>query len=175
MNLDPDLGDLEEMLAHVQTQLEYEIDLEKDSKMPSFTNVQESPKMLKKTSSFGKADTLSFRRNGRPPLSRANEFDSGSQSLNGYDMNGDQSEYQLPILNGNGKGSQTSLQSDEAYHVSLKSFRSEPSQRLSLASLPGNVEKKGSTASLNGRSRTATLPRGYGSTKERNWENYWAQ
>ncbi|XP_026743355.1 protein enabled [Trichoplusia ni] len=35
-------------------------------------------------------------------------------------------------------------------------------------------EKRGSYASLNGRSKTATLPRGYGSTREKNWEEYWA-
>lgn len=159
MNLDPDLGDLEEMLAHVQTQLEYEIDLEKDKdKMPTLTSVQESPK-LGKRNSFNKADTFAYRPKTRPHI---------ITNDNGYD-----SEYQQPVIN---RGSATSLMSDEAgSQCSLQSFRSEPS-RFSVASLP---EKKGSN-SFNGRSRTATLPRGFGSSKKQEepkkaWEDYWAQ
>lgn len=167
MNIDPDLGDLEEMLAHVQTQLEYEIDLEKDKdKMPSLTSVQESPKMVKRNSSFNKADTFAYRPKNRPPLIMNDEYAS-----NGYEI----SEYQQPIIS---RGSQTSLKSDEVgSQCSLQSFRSEPCARLSMASLP---EKRGSNASLNSRSRTATLPRGYGSTKKQEepkkaWEDYWSQ
>lgn len=161
MNIDPDLGDLEEMLAHVQTQLEYEIDLEKDKeKMPSLTSVQESPK-LGKNNSFSKADTFAYRPKIRPPL------------IND-DYNMYESEYQQPIIN---RGSATSLKSDEVgSQCSMQSFRSEPS-RFSVVSLP---DKKGSNFSLNGMSRTATLPRGFGSSKKREepkkvWEDYWAQ
>lgn len=174
MNLDPDLGDLEEMLAHVQTQLEYEIDLEKDKdKMPSLTSVQESPKMVKRNSSFNKADTFSYRPKTRPPLIMNDESHYAS---NGY--NDSKSEYQQPMINSH-RGSQSSIKSDEVgSQCSLQSFRSEPTQRLSMASLP---EKRGSNLSLNTRLRTATLPRGYGSSKKekeepkKNWEDYWAQ
>ncbi|CAG5059930.1 unnamed protein product [Parnassius apollo] len=170
MNLDPDLGDLEEMLAHVQTQLEHEIDLEKESKMPSVVNVQESPKP-KRTPSFNKADSYEIRRQApRPPLMRVNsDINSGSKSLNGETR----SQYSVD-LNHNEKlrGSQTSLKSDDAVsQISFQSFRSEPVQRLSMLSLP---DKRGSSASLNGKGRTATLPRGYGSTKDKSWEDYWA-
>ncbi|XP_075987967.1 ENAH actin regulator enabled isoform X2 [Anticarsia gemmatalis] len=182
MNIDPDLGDLEEMLAHVQNQLEHEIDLEKEreNKMPSIMNVQESPKMAKRTSSFNRSDSFDFRRPApRPPPPRT---DSGSLSLNGtygeYRNGNDgykSEEYCQPETNGKFKGSQTSLKSDEGSQTSFQSFRSEPMQRQSMLSLQ---EKRGSYASLNGRSRTATLPRGYGSTrektKEKNWEEYWA-
>ncbi|XP_026743415.1 uncharacterized protein LOC113505099 [Trichoplusia ni] len=176
LTIDPDLGDLEEMLANVQNQLEHEIVLEKESKMPSLVNVQESPKMVKRTSSFNRSDSFDYRRAApRPPPSRS---DSGSHSLNGtygeY-RNGSEEhrdEYSQPETNGKFKGSQTSLKSDEGSQGSFQSFRSEPVQRHSLMSLQ---EKRGSYASLNGRSKTATLPRGYGSTREKNWEEYWAQ
>lgn len=181
MTIDPDLGDLEEMLAHVQTQLEHEIDLEKESKMPSLTNIQESPKMVKRTSSFSRTDTYDYhnrRPAPRPPPVRS---DSGSRSLNGFGeyRNGNGEEYkeeqqysQPDITGSKFKGSQTSLKSDEGSQSSFQSFRSEPISRLSVMSLQ---EKRGSYASLNGRhSKTATLPRGYGSTKEKNWEEYWA-
>ena len=178
LNIDPDLGDLEEMLAHVQTQLEHEIDMEKESKMPSLTNIQESPKMVKRTSSFSRTDTYDYRRTApRPPPARS---DSGSRSLNGFGeyRNGseeyktEEQQYSTPEINGKFKGSQTSLKSDEGSQSSFQSFRSEPVSRLSVMSLQ---EKRGSYASLNGRhSKTATLPRGYGSTKEKNWEEYWA-
>ncbi|CAH1642417.1 unnamed protein product [Spodoptera littoralis] len=174
MNIDPDLGDLEEMLAHVQNQLEHEIDMEKEAKMPSLVNIQESPKMVKRTSSFNRTDSFDYRKTApRPPPART---DSGSRSLNGnygdY-RNGNESEeqYSQPQINGKFKGSQTSLKSDEGSQVSFQSFRSEPVSRHSVMSLQ---EKRGSFASLNGRSKTATLPRGYGSTKEKNWEEYWA-
>ncbi|XP_061728283.1 protein enabled-like isoform X1 [Cydia pomonella] len=168
MNIDPDLGDLEEMLAHVQTQLENEIDLEMESKMTSLINVQESPKMVKRTSSFSRGESFEYRRPApRPPLARVNsEINSGSKSLNG--------EYGAleKYHNQNGRGSQTSLKSDEmGSQISFQSFRSEPVQRHSVLSLP---DKRGSCASLNGRGKTATLPRGYGSSKEKNWEEYWA-
>lgn len=178
MNIDPDLGDLEEMLAHVQTQLEHEIDLEKEAKMPSLVNIQESPKMAKRTSSFGRTDSFDYRRTApRPPPSRT---DSGSHSLNsnyGEYRNGseefrNEEQYSQPETNGRFKGSQTSLKSDEGSQSSFQSFRSEPISRHSLMSLQ---DKRGSYASLNGRSKTATLPRGYGSTREKNWEDYWAQ
>lgn len=180
MNIDPDLGDLEEMLAHVQTQLEHEIDLEKESKMPSLMNIQESPKMVKRTSSFNRTDTYDRRRTApKPPPGRS---DSGSRSLNGNfaeyrngsseGYKSEEQQYCQPEINGKFKGSQTSLKSDEGSQSSLQSFRSEPISRLSVMSLQ---EKRGSYASLNGRhSKTATLPRGYGSTKEKNWEEYWA-
>ncbi|KAI8433588.1 hypothetical protein MSG28_015609 [Choristoneura fumiferana] len=172
MNIDPDLGDLEEMLAHVQTQLENEIDMEKESKMTSLINVQESPKMVKRTSSFNRGDRDSFeyrRPAPRPPLARVNsEVNSGSQSLNGEYGVIDSYNHQ----NGTLKGSQTSLRSDEmGSQSSFQSFRSEPMQRHSVLSLP---DKRGSSSSLNGRGKTATLPRGYGSSKEKNWEEYWA-
>lgn len=160
MNLNPDLGDLEEMLAHVQTQIEHEIDLEKESKMPSITSVQESPKM-KRSASMNKTDSFEYRRPPRPQLNRIN---SENNVIN------DRNEYGQTNLTQNGlRGSQTSLKSDDT--VSLQSFRSEPVQRHSVMSLPD----KRDCASLNGRSRTATLPRGYGSTKEKNWEEYWAK
>lgn len=144
--------------------------------MPSLVNVQESPKMVKRTSSFNRSDSFDYRRAApRPPPSRS---DSGSHSLNGtygeY-RNGSEEhrdEYSQPETNGKFKGSQTSLKSDEGSQGSFQSFRSEPVQRHSLMSLQ---EKRGSYASLNGRSKTATLPRGYGSTREKNWEEYWAQ
>lgn len=171
---DPDLGDLEEMLAHVQTQLEHEIDLEKDSKKPSsFTSVQESPKMVRRTSSFSRGETFEYRRAApRPPLARIySEVNSGSQSLNGDYRNGEYGQTNVDH-NTSLRGSQTSLQSDEmGSQASLKSFRSETVQRHSVLSLP---DKRASNATWNGRSRTATLPRGYGSTKEKNWEEYWA-
>ncbi|KAJ2943190.1 hypothetical protein O0L34_g18901 [Tuta absoluta] len=160
LNVDPDIGDLEQMLANVQTQLEHEIDLERE-KMPSLTSVMESPKMIKRTSSFSKCDTLEYRRPApRPPLQRINSENSGSHSLNGefgFHQNGGR------IRHADGElGSQSSFQS----------FRSEPG-RHSVLSLP---DKRASSNSLNGRhSRTATLPRGYGSTKDKNWEDYWAQ
>lgn len=174
--IDPDLGDLEEMLAHVQTQLEHEIDLEKESKMPSFSNVQESPKPVKRSSSFNR-ENLDYRRPlPRPPLNRLrSEIDSGSHSLNGeyLQRNGDKySEYQIPNNEFNKlRGSQNSLMEDIGSQTSLKSFKSEPGQRLSVLSLP---DKRSAYAS-SGRGRTATLPRGYGSSKEKNWEEYWAQ
>ncbi|KAJ8706137.1 hypothetical protein PYW07_010914 [Mythimna separata] len=180
MTIDPDLGDLEQMLAHVQTQLEHEIDLEKESKMSSMTNIQESPKMMMRTSSFSRTDTYDYRRPApRPPPART---DSGSRSLNGHSReyrNGNSEDYpeeqtySQPDINGSKfKGSQTSLKSDEGSQSSFQSFRSEPISRMSVMSLQ---EKRGSYASLNGRhSKTATLPRGYGSTKEKNWEEYWA-
>ena len=163
MNLNPDLGDLEEMLAHVQTQIEHEIDLEKESKMPSLTNVQESPKM-KRSSSVSKTDSLEYRRPlPRPQLNRINSDNIG---LDHY-----RNEYGQTNLIQNGlRGSQTSLKSDDAVsQISFQSFRSEPVQRHSVMSLPD----KRDTASLNGKSKTATLPRGYGSTREKNWEDYW--
>jgi hypothetical protein len=166
--IDPDLGDLEEMLAHVQTQLEHEIDLEKESKMPSLTNVQESPKMAKRTSSFNRGE-LEFRRSAqRPPIVRMSNVNSGSQSLNGDYRNGEYAHANVEYTSL--RGSQTSLQSDD--QASLKSFRSEPVQRHSVVSLQ---DKRGSNVSWNGRGKTSTLPRGYGSTKEKNWEEYWAQ
>ncbi|XP_047540997.1 protein enabled [Vanessa atalanta] len=163
MNLNPDLGDLEEMLAHVQTQIEHEIVLEKESKMPSLTSVQESPKM-KRSSSVTKADSFEYRRPlPRPNLNRIN-------SDNGMVISDDKrNEYGQTNVNQNGlRGSQTSLKSDDT--ISLQSFRSEPVQRHSVMSLPD----KRDSASLNGRGKTATLPRGYGSTREKNWEDYWA-
>ncbi|KAL0860108.1 hypothetical protein ABMA27_010418 [Loxostege sticticalis] len=168
LNVDPDLGDLEEMLASVQSQLEHEIDLEKDSKMASLTSVHESPKMAKRTSSFNRGDTLEFRRAPRPPFNRMqSDVNSGSQSLTGDFRNGEYGVIEQSL-----RGSQSSLKSDEmGSQTSLKSFRSETQQRLSVLSLP---DKRGSNGSWNGRSRTATLPRGYGSTKEKNWEEYWA-
>ncbi|XP_060808006.1 protein enabled isoform X2 [Amyelois transitella] len=167
--LDPDLGDLEEMLAHVQTQLEHEIDQEQEAKMPSYANVQESPKMVKRTSSFSRNDAELRRPLPRPPLVRMSS-ESGSRSLNGdaretydeYNYCAPNSEYnRVNLRNGDDMGSLSSL----------KSFRSEPGQRHSVLSMP---DKRGSSASLNGRGRTATLPRGYGSSKEKNWEEYWA-
>ncbi|CAK1549350.1 unnamed protein product [Leptosia nina] len=159
MNVNPDLGDLEEMLAHVQTQIEQEIDMEKENKMPSLTSVQESPKM-KRNGSFNQTEALEYRRPPRPNGHRYN--DSGPQSL----------EYRNGDYQANGfKGSQSSLKSaDEGSQVSFQSFRSEPVQRHSVLSLPD----KRDSASLNGRSKTATLPRGYGSSKEKNWEEYWS-
>lgn len=168
LNIDPDLGDLEEMLASVQSQLEHEIDLEKDSKMPSLTSVHESPKMAKRTSSFNRGDTFELRRSApRPPLNRiASEVNSGSQSLNGY------SNGEYGVIDNSLRDSQTSLKGEEmGSQTSLKSFRSETQQRHSVLSLP---DRRASNASWNGRGRTATLPRGYGSTKEKNWEEYWA-
>lgn len=167
--VDPDLGDLEEMLASVQSQLEHEIDLEKDSKLSSLTSVHESPKMAKRTSSFSRGDTLEFRRTlPRPPLNRMASENSGSQSLNGVYTNG---EY--GIIEHSLRDSQASLKSEEmGSQTSLKSFRSDTQQRHSVLSLQ---DKRASNASWNGRSRTATLPRGYGSSKEKNWEEYWAQ
>lgn len=165
MNLNPDLGDLEEMLAHVQTQIEHEIDLEKESKMPSLMSVQESPKM-KRSSSVNKADSFEYRRPlPRPQLNRIN---SDNANLEHY-----RNEYGQTNLTQNGlRGSQTSLKSDDAAsQISFQSFRSEPVQRHSVMSLPD----KRDTASLNGKSKTATLPRGYGSTREKSWEEYWSQ
>ncbi|CAH2098908.1 unnamed protein product [Euphydryas editha] len=161
MNLNPDLGDLEEMLAHVQTQIEHEIDLEKESKMPSLTSVRESPKM-KRSSSMNKTDNLEYRR--PPPRPQLNRINSDNNVID------DRNEYGQTNLMQNGlRGSQSSLKSDDT--ISLQSFRSEPVQRHSVMSLPD----KRDCASLNGRSKTATLPRGYGSTREKNWEEYWAQ
>ncbi|KAI5639596.1 WH1 domain-containing protein [Phthorimaea operculella] len=159
LNVDPDLGDLEQMLANVQTQLEHEIDLEKE-KMPSLTSVMESPKMIKRTSSFSKCDTLEYRQAApRPPLQRIHSENSGSHSLNG-----DQGFHQPA---GRMRHADGELGSQTSFH----SFRSEPG-RHSVLSLP---DKRGSSNSLNGRhSRTATLPRGYGSTKDKDWEDYWA-
>ncbi|XP_038217025.1 protein enabled [Zerene cesonia] len=160
LNINPDLGDLEEMLAHVQTQIEQEIDLEKESKMPSLTSVQESPKM-KRASSFNQ-DNMEYRRPPRP----VNRVNSEANQTVEY-RNGD---YGTVGTNGF-KGSQSSLRSnDEGSQVSFQSFRSEPVQRHSVLSLPD----KRDTASLNGRCKTATLPRGYGSSKEKNWEEYWS-
>ncbi|KAM3968496.1 LOW QUALITY PROTEIN: ENAH actin regulator enabled [Aphomia sociella] len=174
LNIDPDLGDLEEMLANVQNQLEHEIVLEKESKMPSLTNVQESPKMVKRTSSFNRGETVEHRRPlSRPPLSRIHsEVNSGSHSLNGEYMNGE-SEYSQPNVDyTRARGSQNNLKFEEmGSQSSLRSFRSEPGQRHSVLSLSDN---RASSASLNGRGRTATLPRGYGSSREKNWEEYWA-
>ncbi|KAG6464734.1 hypothetical protein O3G_MSEX014695 [Manduca sexta] len=160
LNIDPDLGDLEEMLANVQTQLEQEIDMEKEARMPSITNVQESPRMVKRTSSFNRIDGY----RGKPPK-------PDYISSNSLHLEEDRNEYSQPNINGHLRGSQSSLKSDESLQGSFQSFRSEPVQRLSVMSLP---DKRGSTASLNGRARTATLPRGYGSTREKNWEDYWA-
>lgn len=162
MNVNPDLGDLEEMLAHVQTQIEHEIDLEKESKMPSLTSVQESPKM--KRSSSLKTDFEYRKPIPRPPLTRI-QSDKGSRI---EDYRNDYGQNQLQ----NGlKGSQSSLKSEDAgSQLSFQSFRSEP-VRHSVMSLPD----KRDCNSLNGRAKTATLPRGYGSTREKNWEDYWAQ
>ncbi|XP_059047910.1 protein enabled-like [Achroia grisella] len=179
INIDPDLGDLEEMLANVQSQLENEIVLEKESKMPSLTNVQESPKMVKRNSSFNRGEKMEQRRPlPRPPLGRTySEVNSGSHSLNGEYRNGHyrngESEYCEPNVDyGTLRGSQNNLKADEmGSQSSLRSFRSEPMQRHSVLSLPDN---RGSSASLNGRGKTATLPRGYGSNREKKWEEYWA-
>ncbi|VVD00518.1 unnamed protein product, partial [Leptidea sinapis] len=151
MNVNPDLGDLEEMLAHVQTQIEQEIDLELESKMPSLTNVQESPKM-QRTQSF-KKDSFEYR---RPQLSRGN-------SELGYRPD------RIGIQNGHANSPSLKSFEELGSQVSLQSFRSEPVQRHSVLSLPD----KRDAASMNGRSKTATLPRGYGSSKEKNWEEYW--
>ncbi|XP_069363269.1 protein enabled [Maniola hyperantus] len=163
MNINPDLGDLEEMLAHVQTQIEHEIDLEMESKMPSLTSVQESPKM--KRSASMKTETFEYRRPPpRPNLSRI-------QSDNGTKIEDYRNEYGQTNLVLNGlRDSQNSLKSNEetASQISFQSFRSEP-VRHSVTSLPD----KRDCSSLNGRSKTATLPRGYGSTREKNWEEYW--
>ncbi|XP_052742666.1 protein enabled isoform X2 [Bicyclus anynana] len=162
MNINPDLGDLEEMLAHVQTQIEHEIDLEMESKMPSLTSVQESPKM--KRSSSMKTDFEYRKPIPRPPLNRI-------QSENGK-IDDYRNEYGQTNLMQNGlRGSQNSLKSNEELgsQISFQSFRSEP-VRHSVMSLPD----KRDSSSLNGRSKTATLPRGYGSTREKNWEDYWA-
>ncbi|XP_021209113.1 protein enabled isoform X2 [Bombyx mori] len=163
MNINPDLGDLEEMLAHVQTQLEQEIDLEQKSKMPSITSVQESPKSVKRSTSFNRSD-CELRRAPKPPI-HSNSITNHHGPCDGSE------EYSQPITN-NLRGSQTSLKYDEmGSRISFQSFRSEPVQRHSVLSLP---DKRGSTSSLNGRAKTATLPRGYGSTKESNWDEYWA-
>lgn len=191
------------MLAHVQTQIEQEIDLEHDNKMPSLTNVQESPRMVKRSSSFNRSEsTMEFRRAApRPPLHRMNsEVNSGPQSLNDYryqngrngdynhngdidyrhrngdirQQNGDRSSQDSQNLNGNFKGSQGSLEKKSIGEMgSQSSFQSLRMERHSVLSL--QEQKRGSTSSLNGRSKTATLPRGYGSSKEKNWEEYWAQ
>lgn len=170
LNINPDLGDLEEMLAHVQTQIEHEIDLEIESKMPSITNVQESPRM-KRSVSINKAD-LEYRRQHQ--INRM-QSDSGSVSLEyGQIQNGLRNSQNSLQRGQNGlRGSQTSLKSndDTGSQVSLQSFRSEPVQRHSVLSLPD----KRDSSSLNGRGKTATLPRGYGSKKEKIWEEYWAQ
>lgn len=170
MNIDPDLGDLEEMLAHVQTQLEQEIDLEKESKMPSLINVQESPKMPKRNSSFNRSDSYDYRRPApRPPLLRNNEV-TGNY-INGDNL--DNGDYGQPNINRNGalRGSQSSLKSEEmGSQGSFQSFRSEPIQRHSVMSLP---DKRGSTTSLNGKERNSTLPKRCASTTEKNWEDYW--
>ncbi|XP_053620952.1 protein enabled isoform X2 [Plodia interpunctella] len=165
--VDPDLGDLEEMLAHVQTQLEHEIDQEQEAKMPSYTNVQESPKMVKRTSSFSRGEILELRRPlPRPPLTRINS--DWSRPVNGE--NNSECEYWVPDSDYN--RSHMRHCDDMGSQTSLKSFRSEGhGQRSSVLSLP---DKRGSSASLNGRTRTATLPRGYGSSKEKNWEEYWS-
>ncbi|CAH4037418.1 protein enabled isoform X1 [Pieris brassicae] len=156
INVNPDLGDLEEMLAHVQTQIEQEIDMEKENKMPSIISVQESPKM-KRNASFNRSESLEYRRPPRP--SRLNG--DGPKSLE-Y-RNGD-----YGTTNGV-KGSQSSLKSNDDSQVSFQSFRSEPVQRHSVLSLQDKRD-----TSMNGWSKTATLPRGYGSTKEKNWEEYWS-
>lgn len=164
--VDPDLGDLEEMLANVQSQLENEID---EAKMPSITNIRESPRMVKRTSSFNKCNTLEFTRRPapRPPLNRIySEVNSGSQSLE-Y-RNGDYRD--LSQVNGKLRSSQSSLKDEMGSQSSFQSFRSEPAQRLSILSLPDSRSSK----SLNGRGKTATLPRGYGASKKE-WEEYWAQ
>ncbi|CAH2228956.1 jg27939 [Pararge aegeria aegeria] len=164
MNINPDLGDLEEMLAHVQTQIEQEIDLEKESKMPSLTSVQESPKM--KRSSSMKTDFEYRKPLPRPQLNRI-------QSDNGTKIEDYRHEYGQTNLIQNGlRGSQSSLKSNEdaGSHISFQSFRSEP-VRHSVMSLPD----KRDCSTLNGRGKTATLPRGYGSTREKNWEDYWAK
>ncbi|KPJ17725.1 hypothetical protein RR48_07209 [Papilio machaon] len=159
MNLDPDLGDLEEMLAHVQNQLEHEIDLEKESKISSVVNVQESPKPMKKNPM--KSDTFIYRRQApRPPLTRMNS------EINSNESPGEERKHYESL-----RGSQSSLKSDDAVsQISFQSFRSEPVQRLSLFNMS---DKRVSSSSLNGKGRTATLPRGYGSTKDK-WEDYWA-
>ncbi|KPJ02020.1 hypothetical protein RR46_01441 [Papilio xuthus] len=156
MNLDPDLGDLEEMLAHVQNQLEHEIDLEKESKIPSVINVQESPKPMKKNTM--KSDTFVYRRQApRPPLTRMNSENKSPRE--------ERKHYESL------RGSQSSLKSDDAVsQISFQSFRSEPVQRLSLFNMS---DKRVSSSSLNGKGKTSTLPRGYGSTKDK-WEDYWA-
>ncbi|XP_013178400.1 PREDICTED: protein enabled [Papilio xuthus] len=156
MNLDPDLGDLEEMLAHVQNQLEHEIDLEKESKIPSVINVQESPKPMKKNTM--KSDTFVYRRQApRPPLTRMNSENKSP---------GEERKHYESL-----RGSQSSLKSDDAVsQISFQSFRSEPVQRLSLFNMS---DKRVSSSSLNGKGKTSTLPRGYGSTKDK-WEDYWA-
>lgn len=167
MNLDPDLGDLEEMLAHVQTQLEQEIDLEKESKMPSVINIQESPRAIKRSPPLNRAETFDIRRQApRPPLARVHS-----------DLNGDEKLGYMELSRHDKlRGSQTSLRSDDAAsQASFQSFRSEPAQgqRHSAFGLP--QDKRVSSSSLNGKGRTATLPRGYGSSKEKaTWEEYWA-
>ncbi|XP_061381049.1 protein enabled isoform X1 [Danaus plexippus] len=160
MNINPDLGDLEEMLAHVQTQIEREIDLEIEAKMPSVVNVQESPKM-RRSSSVNKGDGLEYRRAPRPHLGRMNS-----------DITASEHEYGQTNTQNGLRGSQTSLKSndDTISQVSFQSFRSEPIQRHSVMSLPDKRESN----TLNGRGKTATLPRGYGSNRDKNWEEYWA-
>lgn len=195
-NLDPDLGDLEQMLANVQNQIEQEIDQENELKMTSLINIKESPPQIKRSASFTK-DQNYRKQAPKPPIARVNsevhnyqyrhkerdlrrihsEVNSGSYSLNGdYSVPSEQTE-STSIY---GYGSQSNLSEkrsagDMGSQSSFQSFRSEPFQRISGLNLHDN---RGSIASLNGRSKnskTATLPRGYGSSKEKNWEEYWAQ
>lgn len=181
MNINPDLGDLEEMLAHVQTQIEQEIDQEQDLRMPSLTNVQESPRMVKRSSSFNRSESaLEYRRPApRPPLHRmASEVDSGSQSLTDYRCHNGH-DYQNGHYR-NSNGSQTSLNQNGGFNglerkSEMGSQSSFQSLRADRHSTSLQDQRRGSTASLNGRGKTATLPRGYGSSKERSWDEYWAQ
>lgn len=137
LNIDPDLGDLEEMLSHVQIQLEREIDAN-ETQSVSLTNIRESPRLVRRTASFNRKENLDYSRSAqRPNLLRANsELPKGHQDFEGSD-----------------RGSLRSFQSDSSRHSSL-SYQE-----------PKHAPHK---------SRTMTLPRGYGSTKEKNWEEYWA-
>lgn len=172
INLDPDLGDLEEMLAHVQIELEKELDEQQEKKMTSLTSIHESPK-IKRTSSFNRNDErIEYRRAPKPPLNRVNsDVNSGSQSLN--DFRSTQRSVDATLQNGVRDGNDLKASEEMGSQSSFQSFRSEPAPRHSMLSLQD--QRRGSSSSLNGRGKTATLPRGYGSTKEKNWDEYWAQ
>ncbi|GBP06363.1 hypothetical protein EVAR_4522_1 [Eumeta japonica] len=171
MNLDPDLGDLEEMLAHVQNEIQREMEDQQDSKFASLTNVQESPKMVKRASSFNRHDERLVRAAPKPPLSRASsQLDSGSRSLNG-DFKGSQNSLRsMHDLGSHSSLNRNGTSSENDAGPRFQSFRCE-NQRHSVLSLPD----KGSVNAVNCRSKTATLPRGYGSSREKNWEDYWVQ
>lgn len=161
--MNPDLGDLEEMLANVQTQIEREIDDNQEVRVASLTNVHESPKMIKRTASFNRMEErIDYRRTPtKVPLLRVNsEINSGSQSLNGHFEHFQRNDSPRSLDYNEETGSQSS-------------FRSEPSARLSTLSLQERTAKN--NLGMKSRGKTATLPRGYGSTKEKNWEEYWAQ